>query len=101
MYAFISGDRSYFHRTLSTHLIIIGMEENTYEFDKRNFDTKRYADDFTYVMADGTVVQGRDKALDVIKGIYATFTAYTHIPFYGVCIEVSDGWELLGQAYMF
>src|SRR5271170_2523410 len=101
MYAFTSGDRSYFHRTLSTHLIIIGMEGLAYEFDKRNFDTQWYTDDYTYVMSDGTVVEGRDKALDTVKGIYAPFTAYAHIPYYLVCTEVSDGWEMIGQAHMF
>jgi len=64
-------------------------------------DIKYYTDDYTYVMSDGTVIEGRDKALDAVKGIYATFTAYTHIPYYLVCTEVNDGWEMIGQAHMF
>jgi hypothetical protein len=77
------------------------MEEYSYEFDKRIIDPQRCTDDFTYVATDGTVFEGRDKALAKVKEVYAPFIAIAHIPFYLVCTEVSDGWEMLGQAHLF
>jgi hypothetical protein len=83
------------------HPAVKWMEVHTYEFDTRTWESKRYTSDFTYVAPDGQVHEGRDKALEAIKTTYAPLTAQCHRPYFMVCTETEEGYDMIGQATLY
>ncbi|KIY00399.1 uncharacterized protein Z520_04084 [Fonsecaea multimorphosa CBS 102226] len=76
------------------------MERFRDDFDTKSFDPKWYAPDFTYVAPDGTVSEGRDKALDAMKALYGPLPKWCHEAFYLNCYELDDSgsYEMIGKA---
>lgn len=60
-----------------------------------------HTSDFTFTKPDGTSFSGIDKAWPAIKENYGPLAEYSHIPYYGVTTEVSDGWQMIGQATVY
>ncbi|OAP58237.1 hypothetical protein AYL99_07327 [Fonsecaea erecta] len=75
------------------------MERFRDDYDTKSFDPKWYAPDYTYVAPDGTVSEGRDKAIAAMKALYGPLPQWRHEAFYLNCYEVdSGGYEMIGKA---
>jgi hypothetical protein len=77
------------------------MEEYTLNFDAGNDSPEWYHPDWTLHKADGTIIRGRDVALQALRELYKPLIAHLHEPFFAVCTETQDGWEMIGQARLY
>lgn len=81
------------------------MESYTDFFDRKGYNDGPWSDwwteDHVLYKADGTTVAGAEKAWEAAKEVYAPFSEYTHIPYYLVCHDTDDGWEMIGQAHLY
>jgi len=81
------------------------MEDYTKNFNARGDWDQPSSDwlsaDFTFVKPDGTVSTGQEEAFQQVKDLYAPFTKELHEPYFCVCWETQNGWEMLGQAHLF
>jgi len=68
-------------------------------WDEASFDW--HSSDYTMVKPDGATITDTTKAWEEQKAMYAPFTSEFHEPYFLVCWETSDGWAMLGQAYLF
>ena len=57
--------------------------------------------DFTLVKPDGTVFADHKQAFKESKAMYQFFTKEFHEPYFLVCWENDQGWQMFGQAHMF
>ena len=89
-----------FDSTTRKHPAMEWMEHYRDDFDSRTFDLKWYTSDFTYVATDGTVYEGREKAMEAIKALYGPLPAWCHEATYLNCIETDFGYEMIGKATM-
>jgi hypothetical protein len=87
--------------TTRKHPAMKWMEQETLDFDTHNFSPKWFSKDFTFHKADGTIFSGREKALEAMRELYGPLTAHFHEPYFLVCTEADDGWDMIGQAKMF
>ena len=62
--------------------------------------TDWFTDDMVLTKGDGSVHKG-EAAWEASKEVYNAFAEYFHCPYYLVCTETDDGWEMLGQAHIF
>jgi len=80
------------------------MQDYTEYFNSRqgwdHDSTDWHSSDFTLVKPDGTVVTGSAETWAEQKAMYAPFTSEVHEPYFLVCWETSNGWGMLGQAYL-
>jgi hypothetical protein len=83
------------------HPAVKWLEVHTREFDSRTWETKRYTSDFIYVAPDGQVHEGLEKAMEAIKATYGPLTAQYHQPYFMVCTETEDGYDMMGQATLY
>lgn len=81
------------------------MEDYTLNFNKRGrWEDKRnewHTEDFSLVKPDGSEFKGHEVAWEQSKSMYNFFTKEFHEPYFLVCWEIDDGWEMLGQAYFY
>jgi len=81
------------------------MEEYTLDFNKRADWAQDESDwlsaDFTLVKQDGSTFSGNAPAFKESKAMYALLTQELHEPYFLVCWDTKDGWEMIGQAYLF
>ncbi|OQU95184.1 hypothetical protein CLAIMM_01428 [Cladophialophora immunda] len=81
------------------------MEEYTINFNKREDWSQEECDwfsaDTTLVKPDGSVHTGNAQAFSEAKSMYAPFSAEFHEPYFLVCFDTDEGWEMIGQAYLF
>jgi len=81
------------------------MEEFTIAFNARSGWDQKTSDwntpDFSLVKPDGTEVKGAEEAWAEAKALYTPFTSEYHEPFFLVTWETDDGYEMLGQAYLY
>ncbi|KAJ9663348.1 hypothetical protein H2198_000865 [Neophaeococcomyces mojaviensis] len=89
-----------FDSTSRKHPAMEWMERYRDDYDSGSFDPKWYAPDFTYVAPDGTVHEGREKALEALKALYGPLPAWRHEATYLNCIETDFGYEAIGKATM-
>lgn len=87
--------------TTRKHPAMKWMEEYTRDFDSQNFSPKWYSKDWTLHQADGTVVSGRDEGIAALRELYRPLTAHFHEPYFLVCTDVADGWDMIRQATLF
>jgi hypothetical protein len=87
--------------TSRKHPAMKWMEDYTLDFDTHNFSPKWYSKDWTLHMADGKIVSGRDAGIAALRQLYGPLTSHFHEPYFFVCHEVADGWDMIGQAMLF
>jgi hypothetical protein len=73
---------------------------NTGEMFNKNF-SEWHAPDFSYHKSNGEIFEGGAEAFEAIKETYAPFDVTNHEPNFLGCWETEDGWEMLGQAYLY
>jgi hypothetical protein len=47
-------------------------------------------------MADRRIISGRNQAMAAVQGLYQAMTSFSHEPFFLVCHDVADGWDMIG-----
>lgn len=81
------------------------MEDYTLAYNARaNWDQKSYdwhTSDFSLVKPDGTEFTDAEEAWAQSKALYTPFTSEFHEPYFLVTWETDEGYEMLGQAYLF
>lgn len=81
------------------------MEDYTRNFNARRDWDQSTSDwnthDITLVKPDATTYTGNALAFKVSKAMYESFTKEYHEPYFLICWETSNGWEMIGQAYLF
>lgn len=87
--------------TTRKHPAMKWMEDYTLDFDTHSFSPKWYSKDWTLHKADGGVVSGREAGIAALKEIYGPLTAHFHEPYFLICTEIADGWDMIGQAKLF
>jgi hypothetical protein len=79
------------------------MEAYTNFVDQRNFDklySEWHTEDCEYHKHDGTVVSGGAECWRESEKTFGVFTSFLHRPYFLMCTETDNGWEMLGQAYL-
>jgi len=76
------------------------MRRWTEDYEKATFDPKWYRPDFVWVKSDGTVYEGREKALEALKALYGPLPSWHHEVTFMNCIETDFGYEMIGKATM-
>lgn len=87
--------------TTRKHPAMKWMEDYALDFDTHSFSPKWYSKDWTLHMADGRMVSGRDEAIAAIRELYGPLTSHFHEPYFLVCHDVADGWDMIGQAKLY
>ncbi|KIY02563.1 uncharacterized protein Z520_01028 [Fonsecaea multimorphosa CBS 102226] len=81
------------------------MEQYTIEFNKRGDWSKEESDwlskDAVLIKPDGSVHKGNADAFKEAKAVYSAFTSEFHEPYFLICVDTDDGWEMIGTAHMF
>jgi hypothetical protein len=62
---------------------------------------QKFSPDFTLVKPDGISTTGNAPAFKESKGMYQFFTSELHEPYFLVCWETKDGWDMIGQAHLY
>lgn len=61
----------------------------------------QFSSDFTLVKPDGTSHTGNAPAFKESKGMYQFFTQELHEPYFLISWETADGWDMIGQAWLY
>jgi len=81
------------------------MEKYTVHFNQRGDWSEDgsdwFAPDFTLVKPDGTSYFGNAPGFAESKAMYQFFTKEFHEPYFLVTWETEDGWDMIGQAYLY
>jgi len=81
------------------------MEAYTDAFDSRESWSTPYTDwhveDWYGVKADGQATSTGQKGWEELKEVYAPFLQQKHEPYFLVCFETHDGYEMIGQALVY
>jgi hypothetical protein len=77
------------------------MEAFNKDFDVNGVNPKWYTAVTSIQKADGTESHGRKEVVAVARELYGPFTSYFHEPYFMMCSETNDRYEMLGQAKLF
>jgi hypothetical protein len=91
----------YWDPTTRKHPAMKWMEAFNKDFDANGVNPKWYTADASIQKADGTEFYGREGVIAVARELYGPFTSYFHEPYFVMCSETDDGYEMLGQAKLF
>jgi len=87
--------------TTRKHPAMKWMEQYTLDFDTNDFSPKWYSKDWSLHKADGVIISGRENGIAALRELYGPLTSHLHEPYYLVCTEVADGWDMIGFANVY
>jgi hypothetical protein len=60
-----------------------------------------YTDDCVFLKPDGSEIKGGEKTFATLAEMYGPLTAQYTEPFYQIVTETEDGWDMIGQAWIY
>ena len=91
--------------TTRKHPAMKFMEAYTNWFEENHFKepapTAWLTKDTSMVLADGRAFNGADAVWAAQPLTYGPFVQYYHQPYFVICVEIDDGYEMIGQATVF
>jgi hypothetical protein len=87
--------------TTRKHPAMKWMEDYALDFDTHSFSPKWYSKDWTLQKSDGSIVSGREEGIAALRELYGPLTSHLHEPYFLVCTEVAEGWDMIGLAKLF